>query len=110
MITDFDGMQKAGKESVEMAMKSFGSLSQGLQAIAVEAADYSKKSFETGTAALEKVMASTSVEKAFEAQTDYLKSAYEGYFGEMSKLGTMMTEVTREAYKPYESLFGRFAK
>ena len=88
MITDFDGMQKAGKESVEMAMKSF----------------------ETGTAALEKVMASSSVEKAFEAQTEYLKSAYEGYLGEMSKLGTMMTDLTREASKPYEGLFGKFPK
>jgi hypothetical protein len=110
VITDFDGMQKAGQESVDMAMKSFGSLSQGLQAIAVEAADYSRKSFETGTAALEKVMASTSVEKAVEAQTDYLKSAYEGYFGQMSKLGTMMTEMTREASKPYEGLFGKVMK
>ena len=110
MITDLDGMQKAGRESVEMAMKSFGSFSQGLQAIAVEAADYSKKNFETGTAALEKVMASTSVEKAVEAQADYMKSVYEGYLDEVSKLGAMMSETTRDACKPFEGLFGKFPK
>jgi len=101
-------MQKASKESVDLAMKSFGSMSQGLQAIAVEAADYSKKSFETGSAALEKILSSSSVEKAVEAQSEYVKAAYEGYVGQMSKFGAMMTEMTRDAYKPFEGLFGKF--
>jgi len=110
LIQDFDGIQKASKESIDLAMKSFGSMSQGLQAIAVETADYSKKSFETGTAALEKIMSSTSVEKVVEAQSEYVKSAYEGYVGQMQKIGTMMTDVTREAYKPFEGMFGKFPK
>lgn len=108
MIQDFEGMQKASKESVDLAMKSFGSMSQGLQAIAVEAADYSKKSFETGSAALEKILSSSSVEKAVEAQSEYVKTAYEGYVDQMSKFGAMMTEMTRDAYKPFEGLFGKF--
>lgn len=110
MISDFDGMQKASKESIDLAMKSFGSMSQGFQAVAVEAADYSRKSFETGSAALEKILSSTSVEKVVEAQSEYVKTACESYFGEMSKLGAMMTEATREAYKPFEGLFGKFPK
>lgn len=108
MIQNFDGVQKASKESIDLAMKSFGSMSEGLQAIAVEAADYSKKSFETGSAALEKILSSTSVEKAVEAQSEYVKAAYEGYVGQMTKLSSMMTEMTREAYKPFEGLFGKF--
>lgn len=110
MINDFDGMQQASRESIDLAMKSFGSFSQGLQAIAVEAADYSKKSFESGSAAIEKIMSSTSVEKVVEAQTEFVKSAYEGYFGEMSKLGAMMTETTKDTFKPFEGLFGKFPK
>jgi hypothetical protein len=110
VITSFDGMQKSGREGVEMAMKSYGSLSQGLQAIAVEAAEYSRKSFETSTSTLEKVLASGSFESALQLQAEYLKNAYEGYLGEVSKLGTMVSDTTREAYKPYEGLFGKFAK
>jgi hypothetical protein len=110
VINDFDGMQQASRESIDLAMKSFGSFSQGLQAIAVEAADYSKKSFESGSVAIEKILSSTSVEKVVEAQTEFVKSAYEGYFGEMSKLGTMMTETTKDAFKPFEGLFGKFPK
>ncbi len=110
MIKDFDGMQKASKQGIDMAMESFGSMTQGLQAIVVEAADYSKKSFESGSAALEKILTSSSVEKAVEAQSDYVKSSYEGYMAQMTKFGSMMTEVTRDAYKPFERVFGSFPK
>ncbi|WEK49537.1 MAG: phasin family protein [Candidatus Kaistia colombiensis] len=110
MIQDFDGMQKASQQGIDMAMESFGSMSQGLQALMVEAADYSKKNFETGSAALEKILTSSSVDKVVEAQSEYVKSTCEGYMAQMSKLGTMMTEVTRDACKPYERMFGAFPK
>jgi hypothetical protein len=55
MVKDFSELQQVGKESVETAMKSAETLSKGAQAIAVEVADYSKKAFEDGTAALEKL-------------------------------------------------------
>ena len=44
-----EDMQKTAKENMDSAMKSFGAVSKGMQAIAVEAADYSKKSFEQGS-------------------------------------------------------------
>ncbi len=47
MVKNFEDLQQVGKDNAEIAMKSFGTLSKGSQAIAVEIADYSKKSFET---------------------------------------------------------------
>ena len=41
-----DQMQKFGKDSMDMAMASFGAWTKNAQAIATEVADYSKKSFE----------------------------------------------------------------
>src|SRR5436305_11055089 len=55
MLKNFDEMQKVGKDNMDTAMKSFGSVSKGLQAIASEVAVYSKKSFEDGSAAAEKL-------------------------------------------------------
>ncbi|MCX5515246.1 Phasin [Kaistia algarum] len=110
MINGFDSVQKASKDNIDLTMKSFDSFGKGVQAIAVEAADYSKKSFESGTAALEKLMAAKSIEKAVEVQSEYAKSAYEGYVGEMTKLTSMWTEFAKEAYKPYEGVFGKFPK
>ena len=38
--------QKVGKSSFDAAVKSFGELNKGFQAIAAEVTDYSKKAFE----------------------------------------------------------------
>ena len=77
MLTNFDDIQKLGKENIDVAMKQFGTVSKGWQAIATEFADYSKKSFEEGSAALEKLLGAKSLEKAIEIQSAYAKSAYE---------------------------------
>ena len=79
MLKNFEDFQKLGKENVDVAMKQFGTVSKGWQAIATEVADYSKKSFEDGSAALEKLLGAKSLEKAIEVQSDYVKSAYEGF-------------------------------
>jgi phasin family protein len=110
MMNSFDEFQKMSKDNMDMAMESFGSFSKGFQAIAAEVADYQKKSFEEGTAAVEKLVASKSLDKAFEAQADYVKTAYEGFVGEMTKIGEMVTDLSKDAYKPYEGVLGKLAK
>ncbi|PVB60939.1 phasin family protein [Labrenzia sp. 011] len=110
MMSNFEEMQKLSKENMDVAMATFGSMSKGFQAIAAEVADYQKKSFEDGSAAVEKLVASKSLDKAFEAQADYFKTAYEGFVGEMTKIGEMMTDLSKDAYKPYEGVLGKMAK
>ncbi|QFT31879.1 phasin family protein [Roseibium porphyridii] len=110
MMNNFDEIQKMSKDNMDMAMESFGTMSKGMQAIAAEVADYQKKSFDEGTAAVEKLVSSKSLDKAFEAQADYAKSAYEGFVGEMTKLGEMFTDMSKDAYKPYEGVMSKLAK
>ena len=43
--------QRVGKDGFDAAVRSFGEVNKGLQAIAAEVTDYSKKSFEDGTSA-----------------------------------------------------------
>lgn len=45
-----DPMQKFGKDSMDMAMTTFGAWTKNAQAIATEFADYSKRSFDDSTA------------------------------------------------------------
>jgi hypothetical protein len=107
MIKNFDEVQKFGKDNFDVALKSFGAASRHFQAIAAEVADYSKKSFEESTAAMEKLMGAKSVEKAIEVQTDYVKSAYEGFVSEATKLGDLYTDFAKETYKPFENVLSR---
>ena len=75
MVKNIEDMQQFGKDNMDATMKSFGSLSKSMQAIAVEVADYSKKMFENSTAATEKLIGAKSLEKAVEVQSDYVKSS-----------------------------------
>jgi hypothetical protein len=42
-------------------------------------------------------------------QTDYAKSSYESFVAEATKLGELYADLAREAYKPFESQFGKVA-
>ena len=109
MLKNFEDIQKLGKENVDVAMKQLGTVSKGWQAIATEFADYSKKSFEDGSAALEKLLGAKSLEKAIEVQSDYVKSAYEGFVAQTTKLGGLYTDLAKETYKPLEGILAKVA-
>jgi phasin family protein len=98
-----DPMQKFSKDSMDMAMTSFGAWTKNAQAIAAEFADYSKRSIEESAAALEKLMGAKSLETAVAVQTEYLKSSYEEFVAESTKITELYADFAKEAYKPFES-------
>ncbi len=107
MLKNVDEMQKVGKDNVEAAMKAFGATSKGFQAIAAEVTNYSKKSFEDDTAAVERLLGAKTLEKAIEIQSDYAKSAYEGFVAQATKLGELYADLAKEAYKPFEGYLAK---
>ena len=107
MMKNLDDMQKIGKDNMDATLKSFGAVSKSVQAIAVEVADYSKKAFEDGTAALEKLFGVKSLDKAIEVQTEYAKTAYEGFVAKASKIGELYADLAKETYKPFEVLIAK---
>ena len=107
MWQSLDDVSKYGKEYFDSGVKSFTSVSKGTQAIAAEASDYSKKSFEAGSQAMEKMLSARSFEKAMEIQTEFAKQAYEGLVSETTKLSQLYADMAKEAYKPYESIVGK---
>jgi hypothetical protein len=107
MVKNFEDFQQVGKENMDSALKSWGALSKGAQAIAVEVADYSKKAFEDGTAVLEKLFGVKSLDKAIEVQSEYAKIAYEGFVAEATKIGELYTDLAKETYKPFETLMAK---
>jgi phasin family protein len=102
-----DEVQKLGKDSMDMAMTSLGAWSKSAQAIAAEVVDYSKKSVEGSAAAWEKLMGAKTLEKAMEVQSAYLKSSYEDFVAEATKLGELYADLAKEAYKPFEGVLAK---
>src|ERR1700726_1009796 len=109
MVKNIEEVQQFGKENVDAAMRSFGACSKSMQAIAVELADYSKRVFEQGTAATEKLMGVKSLDKAFEVQSDFVRNSYEGFVAQATKLSELYADLAKEAYKPFENQFGKIA-
>jgi hypothetical protein len=109
MVRNIDEAQQLGKDNMDATLKSFGAVSKSLQTIAIELADYSKRVFEQGTAASERLLGAKSLDKAFEVHSDYLKSSYEGFVAQATKLGELYADLAKEAYKPFEGQFGKIS-
>jgi len=103
MIKNVDDIQKMGNANLDAMMSSFGAITKGTQAIATEIADYSRRAFENGTKTMENLLSAKSLDKAVEVQSEYAKSAYEGYVILATKLGQIYADLTKETFKPYES-------
>jgi hypothetical protein len=109
MLKNFDDIQKYSKDNLDATVKAWGQVSKNVQAIAAETADYSKKSFEEGSAALEKLLGAKSLDKAIEIQTSYAKTAYEGFVAQATKMGELYAGLAKETYKPFESFASKTA-
>ena len=105
MFSKIDDVQKLGRDQMDGALKSFGALSKGMQAIALEAADHSKSSFEASTAAFERLIGARTLGGAVEVQSEFAKASYEGFLAYGRKVGDLFTETAKETLKPYEAAF-----
>jgi len=102
MMFKVEDFQNYGKEHFEGMQGS-------LQAIASAYGDYTKKSFEDTKSFVEKLSGVKSIDKAFEAQSEYAKSAYETFVAESQKIASLYTDLAKQAYKPLEGLTSKFA-
>ncbi len=108
MMKSFEEFQSFGKDGYEAFVASSTALTKGFQAIAQEAADYSRKSFEKGTAAFEKATAAKSIDKALEVQQAFAKESYETFVAQMTKFNELYINAAKEAYKPFEAGMAAF--
>ena len=52
-------------------------------------------------------MSAKSLEKAIEVQTDYVRTAYQGFIAHATKIGELYADLAKELYKPIEGVIGR---
>jgi hypothetical protein len=102
MMKNLEDFQRLGQTNMETAIKLLGEWSKGWQSIAAEMSDYTKKSFEDGTASFEKLLSAKSIEQAVEIQAGFAKRAYDSYMHQLSKIGGLYAELAKEAYRPVE--------
>ena len=104
MINGFEDFQKAGREGMTKTIESFGAVSKSWQTLASETAGFSRQAFEEGAAHFEKLLGAKSIDVAFEAQTDYLRSSYEKAVGQVARFGELYLDLVKDAAKPFEGV------
>jgi hypothetical protein len=103
MFKSVEEFQTFHKEGFEAYVAAATAMTKGLQNIAAESADYSRKSFEKGTQAIEKVMTAKSVEKALELQQGFIRDSYESFLTQVTRFNELYAAALKEAYKPFEA-------
>src|ERR1700690_4415865 len=99
----FEDFQNFSKQQVEAATAFASTMSKGLQEIAAETAESSKQAMSASAEVVERLMGAKTVETAVQIQTDYAKSAYEGFVAKSTKINEIIVKVASEAIKPAQN-------
>ena len=92
------GNLEAVVESSRIAAKGFESLGQ-------DAAEYSRKSFESATAALKSFASVKSPTELFKLQSDFVRGAFDAYVAEASKNTEAVLKLAGDAAQPISNRF-----
>jgi hypothetical protein len=71
-----------------------------MKAIATAHTDYLKSSFEANKAYMEKIATIKAPDQAMQITTDHMKSAYETFVAEATKIGDMYKDFFKSAFEP----------
>ena len=95
---EFSGFQETESSLQQTALS-------GYEAINADVLAYSKSTFEDSVAAAKAVLAAKTLKEVVDLQTDFAKTAFEGYLHQSSKLGELTAKITKEAFEPINARF-----
>lgn len=98
----YDHFLGYGKETVEAYTKAANVAAKGAETLHNEIFAYSKQSMEDTMAATKALLATKSVHEAFELQSDFAKTAFDTYVAQMTKLGEIMANTTKDSFAPIQ--------
>jgi len=101
-VKNYDQIVGYGKETVGAYVKSANVAGKGAETLHNEFYSYSKQSIEGSIAAAKALLGTKSPNELFELQSDFAKTAFEAYVGEMTKLSEIFVSTAKEAFEPLQ--------
>ena len=101
----FEEIQKFGKQQLEAATAASSVVAKGLQEIAGQTSDYSRKTIASGSDVVEKFMGARSFETAIQIQSEFAKSSYESFVAQATKINEIYVKIAGEVFKPMTTAF-----
>lgn len=99
-MSAFPDIKAFGTNPFEAFTTATTASTKGLEAIAAETTDYSKKSFEKSRVLFEKLFGVKKIDEAIQLQSDFAKSAYDDFLAYAAKIGETYSSLAKEAFKP----------
>ena len=101
-VKGYDQFLGFGKETVEAYTKAANVAAKGAETLHNEIFAYSKQSMEDTMAAAKALMTTKSVHEAFELQSDFAKTQFEGYVAQMTKLSEIYAAAAKDSFAPIQ--------
>jgi phasin family protein len=109
-VKSYETVSEFSKDNIEALTESLTVAGKGVGTINSEYYAYSKKTVDDTLAVTKAIMASKSVHEALELQTDFAKSAYEAYVGQLTKFGKLFTTTAKDTFAPLQVRVEAFAE
>ncbi len=93
------------KGNVEALVESGRIAAKGFETLGQDAAEYSRKSFESATATLKTLATVKSPTELFKLQSDFFRTAFDSYVAEASKNTEALIKLTSDAAQPLSNRF-----
>ena len=107
MFPNLEDFQKFGKDQFESVSATAATLTKGVQEIAAEATEYSKKSFEESSSLMERLLGAKTLDSAVQIHSEFAKSAYESWVAKAARISELYANLAKEAFKPVEAAFAK---
>ena len=98
-----DEFATMARGNVEAMLASSRAATSGLEAIAHQVADFSRKSFEETTAAARAMTTVKTPNELMQLQNDFAKTQFDHAISEMSKLSETMVKLMGEVFEPMQA-------
>ncbi|PWB80104.1 MAG: Phasin [Methylocystaceae bacterium] len=95
---NFDDMRELGKQQFDIVSSATNSTAKGLRAIAAEATDYSRQSFDNSRAFFEKLLRVQKLDDIIQLQSEFARTTYGDFIARASKVGELCSNLAREAF------------
>jgi phasin family protein len=106
-MNNVEQLQQNVKAQSDAAMASGSAVAAKVQAIAAAHADYTKKALQDGSEFMTKLASLKVPGDVMALQSDYAKTAYEGFVAESKKISELYVDLAKQACKPLEGMVAK---
>ncbi|GAB4531240.1 MAG: hypothetical protein Tsb0010_12660 [Parvularculaceae bacterium] len=106
----FNDVTAFNRDLIEAFVTAANAATKNAEAFGSETVGFAKQSFDDTVSAAKAAMTSRSVQELVEINTDYTKSAFDAYLGQVNKMNDMMIAAAKDTTEPLAERFSAFAE